>query len=88
MHPVHLDLLRALFRLQRYRRTADVAALELRVPLDRAALRASLRALATAGAVSFDEGGQPRLTLVGLALAAASAGMKPQRRPVSHRTAA
>lgn len=87
MHPVHLDLLRALFRLHRYRRTADVAALELRVPLDRASLRTALRALAAAGAVTFD-GAEARLTLVGLALAAASAGARSRRRSRALRPAA
>jgi hypothetical protein len=79
MHPLHLDLLRALFRLHRYRRTADLAALELRVPLNRVALRDAVRGLERAGAVTFD-GREARLTLVGLALAAASAGAKRKAR--------
>jgi len=80
MHPVHLDLLRALFRLHRYRRPGDLAALELRVPLARPELVRTVRALAHAGVLTFD-GREARLTLTGLALAAASA-----RRPRAARS--
>ena len=86
MHPVHLDILRALFRLHRYRRSAELAAIELRVPLSGAPLRASLRALEQAGLVMKDGHGLPRLTMMGLTVAAGAPRAK--RTKASRRLAA
>ena len=77
MHPLYLDILRALFRLHRYRRPAELAAIELRVPLAGPGLRDAIRALERAEMLTFD-GRQAHLTLPGLAVAAAAAK---RRRP-------
>lgn len=81
MHPIYLDILRALFRLHRYRRSAELAAIELRVPLSGAGLRDAVRSLERAGALTFD-GREARLTLPGLAIAAAAAKRRPAAKPL------
>lgn len=68
---LHLDVLRAVLRCHRYRRPADLAALELRVDASGAQLRASLRLLEQAGMVRLF-GSETKLTFEGFAVAVAS----------------
>jgi len=69
---LHLDVLRAVLRCHRYRRPADLAALELRVDAPSAELRGSLRVLEQAGMVRRLASSEVRLTFEGFAVAVAS----------------
>ncbi|MFO0672418.1 MAG: hypothetical protein U0235_22880 [Polyangiaceae bacterium] len=69
MH-TELAILRAMLRLQRRRAVIDEASLLVRVGGTEAELEIGLRALEAAGFIHI-EGGQPRLSMAGLAVAIA-----------------
>jgi hypothetical protein len=84
---MHLDILRAVLRCHRYRRPADLAALELRVLASAAEVRASLRLLEQAGFVRF-LGNEVKLTFEGFAVAVASLPGARKRARSTHKRAA
>ncbi|HEX7600951.1 MAG TPA: hypothetical protein VF316_05070 [Polyangiaceae bacterium] len=86
---LHLDLLRAVLRCHRYRRPADLAALELRVDASAAQLRGSLRLLEQAGMVRrLPSSEEVRLTFEGFAVAVASLpGARKRNRSTQKRAA-
>jgi RIO-like serine/threonine protein kinase len=88
-----LDVLRALARLSRMRKAVDCEALALRSGGSLEEARASLARLSRAALVERTEGGA-RLTMMGLAIAVASARSapaarrQPARQPAGRRRAA
>ena len=84
---MHLDILRAVLRCHRYRRPADLAALELRVLASGAEVRASLRLLEQAGFVRL-LGNEVKLTFEGFAVAVASLPGARKRARSTHKRAA